>query len=119
MGANIAGVVAPTTNIPTGEATGMLAMYEGNGHFTGTTAGGNMAYTGYGANAGADTFNVLGFNNQGGGVWSQPIDGSGNYFVFNEGNGTLSVANTVPEPATAVMALFGVLGMGLIWLRRK
>ncbi len=107
------GVVPPTTG--PGAGTGMLAIYAGAGHFTGSTAGGNSAYS----NTGADTFNVAGFTNEGGGYWAEAIPSSSNYFVFNEGNGTLYVLDTVPEPATIVMILTGLLGMGLIWLRRK
>ena len=33
--------------------------------------------------------------------------------------GQLENLRCVPEPATAVMALLGVLGMGLIWLRKR
>jgi hypothetical protein len=111
-------VVPPTTNIPTGEATGMLAMYEGNGHFTGTTAGGNMAYTGYGANATGDTFNVAGFTNEGGGFWAEAIPASPDYFVFNENNGTLKVMDTVPEPATCIMLVLAAMGIAF-YSRKK
>ena len=105
------GIVPPTTNIPTGAAAGMFAMYEGNGHFTGSTAGGNMAYTGYGANATGDTFNVAGFTNEGGGFWAEAIPASPNYFVFNESNGTLTVLDTVPEPATWIMLILAAMGI--------
>jgi hypothetical protein len=111
-------VVPPTTNIPTGEATGMLAMYEGNGHFTGSTAGGNMAYTGYGSNATGDTFNIAGFTKEYSGFWAQAIPSSPNYFVFNENDGTLRVLNTVPEPATCIMLVLAAMGIAF-YSRKK
>jgi hypothetical protein len=61
------------------------------------------------------TFNVNGFTSLGGGLW----DGSANgvTYEFSESTGNLTVI--VPEPATIVMILTGVLGMGMFWLRKR
>jgi len=108
------GVVPPTTNIPAGEPGGMLAMYEGDAHLTGSTAAGNLAFS----LTGADSFNVAGFTNEGNGYWAEAIPASPNYFVFNESNGTLDVQSVVPEPATCIMLVLAAMGIAF-YSRKK
>jgi hypothetical protein len=99
------------------------ATYNGNFNLNLTGASTNLgdawtlssaAAPSYGA-----TFSVNGFVNEGNGFWAQAIPSSTNYYVYNQNNGVLMVQETVPEPATIVMILTGVLGVGLLWLRRK
>ncbi|HRJ71100.1 MAG TPA: autotransporter-associated beta strand repeat-containing protein [Terrimicrobiaceae bacterium] len=56
------------------------------------------------------------FTNNGSGLWSATdTNGSGQTFQFSQATGDLSV---VPEPATAVLAGFGLAGV-LVWTRRS
>jgi hypothetical protein len=61
------------------------------------------------------TFSINGFTSLGdSNTWTEAANGV--IYQYTQNNGTLTV---VPEPATAVMALIGALGMGLIWLRKR
>ncbi len=61
------------------------------------------------------TFNVNGFTDIGGDRWVGFANGV--HYLFDEGTGWLLI--DVPEPATIVMILTGVLGMGMFWLRKR
>ena len=60
------------------------------------------------------TFSINGFTNAGSGYWL--ADANSTTYEYNTANGTLTV---VPEPATIVMVLTGLVGIGLMWFRKK
>ena len=61
------------------------------------------------------TFTAIGFTSMGGGLWDETALNGATY-EFSQGTGKLTV---IPEPATIVMILTGVLGMGMFWLRKR
>jgi hypothetical protein len=60
------------------------------------------------------TFSVVGFTDIGSDFWNKSANGV--TYQFSEATGALTV---VPEPASIVMILTGLFGVGLLWLRRK
>jgi autotransporter-associated beta strand protein len=59
------------------------------------------------------TFEVVGFTDAGGNLWTKDINGT-DYYEFSEATGTLSV---IPEPAT--LGLVAAFGAGILFIRRR
>jgi hypothetical protein len=60
------------------------------------------------------TFSVVGFTDQGSGVWTGTANGAEYEFRTGAGTGTLTV---IPEPAT--IGMFGVVGAIMLFIRRR
>ncbi len=113
---NFTVLTSGNSNMITGTGT---ATFNGDFKFNLDGAGQNLGDSWTIASAASqtfgDTFTVKDFEDIGGNLWTKSIDET-KWYQFSESTGTLDV---VPEPATIVMILPGVLGMGLFWLRKR
>jgi hypothetical protein len=99
--------------------TGTLTL---NGDFAidlsgaGTNIGDSWTLASATAQTFGDTFTVVGFTAINATEWDKVISPTLTY-RFDESTGTLTAV--VPEPATVILVLMGLVSLGIFWLRRK